>query len=83
MTVDLSLMKAIQGLQVKRTTKYSDYTFESIEQRLFRLKGNIVKEADMLNKSDEYWARCAASTIDQDREYHGCIHEQDRANTRV
>ncbi|MEG0455247.1 MAG: DUF5686 family protein, partial [Bacteroides sp.] len=45
MTVDLSLMKAIQGLQVKRTTKYSDYTFESIEQRLFRLKGNIVKEA--------------------------------------
>ncbi len=56
MTVDLSLMKAIQGLQVKRTTKYSDYTFESIEQRLFRLKGNIVKEADMLNKSDEYWA---------------------------
>lgn len=56
MTVDLSLMKAIQGIQVKRTTKYADYAFAPIEQRLFRLKGDIVKEADMLNKSDDYWA---------------------------
>lgn len=56
MTVDLALMKAIQGVQVKRTTKYSDYLFNPIEQRLFRLNGNVVNESDMLNKSDEYWA---------------------------
>lgn len=56
MTVDLIVLKAIQGVQVKRTTKYSDYVFEPIEQRLFRLKGNVIKESDMLTKSDEYWA---------------------------
>lgn len=56
MTVDLALMKAIQGIQVKRTTKYSNYNFDDIEPRYFRIKGNVIKEADMLTKTDEYWA---------------------------
>lgn len=57
MTVELSFVKGIQGLEVQRTTKYSDYQFEEIEPRLFRLKGNVIKEANMLSKSDEYWAK--------------------------
>lgn len=57
MTVELHFMKGIQGLEVQRTTKYSDYRFEEIEQRLFRLKGSVIKEANMLAKSDEYWAK--------------------------
>ncbi|WP_155896565.1 MULTISPECIES: DUF5686 and carboxypeptidase-like regulatory domain-containing protein [Bacteroides] len=56
MLVDLSLVKSMGGLQVQRTTKYSNYKFDPIEQRLFRLKGSVIKEADMLSKSDEYWA---------------------------
>ena len=58
MTVDLSWSsnKTSGGLQVERTTKYSNYKFDPIEQRLFRLKGSVIKEADMLAKSDEYWA---------------------------
>ena len=56
MTVELALMKGIQGLEVQRTTKYSDYQFDEIEPRYFRLKGNVIKEANMMNKSDEYWA---------------------------
>ena len=56
MTVELQFVKGIQGLEVQRTTKYSNYNFEDIEPRLFRLKGNVIKEANMLNKSDEYWA---------------------------
>ncbi|WP_302614962.1 DUF5686 and carboxypeptidase-like regulatory domain-containing protein, partial [uncultured Bacteroides sp.] len=58
MTVDLSWSsnKTAGGLQVERITKYSNYKFDPIEQRLFRLKGNVIKEADMLSKSDEYWA---------------------------
>ena len=56
MTVELALMKGIQGLEVQRTTKYSDYNFDEIESRYFRLKGNVIKEANMMNKSDEYWA---------------------------
>lgn len=57
MTVELHFVKGIQGLEVQRTTKYSDYKFEEIEQRLFRLKGSVIKDANMLAKSDEYWAK--------------------------
>ena len=57
MTVELHFVKGIQGLEVQRTTKYSDYQFTEIEPRLFRLKGNVIKEANMLAKSDEYWAK--------------------------
>ena len=58
MTVDLSWSsnKTAGGLQVERTTKYTNYQFDPIEPRLFRLKGEVIKEADMLSKSDEYWA---------------------------
>ena len=55
--VELHFVKGIQGLEVQRTTKYSDYQFTEIEPRLFRLKGNVIKEANMLAKSDEYWAK--------------------------
>ena len=56
MTVDLSWNsnKTAGGLQVERTTKYSNYKFDPIEQRLFRLKGSVIKEADMLSKSKSY-----------------------------
>ena len=57
MTVELSFVKGTQGLEVQRTTKYTDYKFEEIEPRLFRLKGSVIKEANMLSKSDEYWAK--------------------------
>ncbi len=56
MTVDLHVNKLLQDIQVERTTKYTNYSFDPIEARLFRLKGPVIKEADMLNKSDEYWA---------------------------
>ena len=57
MIVDLSWnSKETGGMQVERLSKYSNYKFDPIEQRLFRLKGSVIKEADMLSKSDEYWA---------------------------
>ncbi|WP_294590081.1 DUF5686 and carboxypeptidase-like regulatory domain-containing protein [uncultured Bacteroides sp.] len=57
MTVELAFVKGIQGLEVQRSTKYTDYQFDDIEPRLFRLKGNVIKEANMLTKGDEYWAK--------------------------
>ena len=56
MTVELGIVKSIQGLEVQRTTKYTNYKFDPIEPRLFRLKGSVIKEANMLSRSDEYWA---------------------------
>lgn len=57
MVVELAFVKGFQGLEVQRTTKYTDYSFDPIEPRLFRLKGSVIKEANMLARSDEYWAR--------------------------
>ncbi|KAA6350967.1 hypothetical protein EZS27_001664 [termite gut metagenome] len=57
MVVDLSMMKNVQGMQVRRITKYSNYIFTSIEPRLFRLTGKVVKDNDMYIKGDEFWAK--------------------------
>ncbi|MDR1005146.1 MAG: DUF5686 and carboxypeptidase regulatory-like domain-containing protein [Prevotellaceae bacterium] len=56
MVVQLRFVKGTQGVEIERTTKYTDYKFDEIEKRLFRLNGNVIKEANMLNRSDEYWA---------------------------
>lgn len=57
-TVDLALTgnSNFGALQVERTTTHTNYAFTPIEPRLFRFKGDVIKEADMLSKSDEYWA---------------------------
>ena len=57
MTVELHFVKGIQGLEVQRTSKYTDYKFDEVEPRLFRLRGSVIKEADMLTKTDDYWAK--------------------------
>ena len=55
MIVDLALFKSMQGIQVGRTTKYTNHSFDPIEARLFKLKGDVIKETDMLTKTDEFW----------------------------
>lgn len=56
MIAELYLVKALQGVQVRRTTSYLDYEFDELPPQLFRLKGSEVKEADAMMKSDEFWA---------------------------
>lgn len=65
MVVDLYFIKSLQGLQVQRTTKYTNYTFEPIEPRLFRLKGNVIKDTDAYNKSDEFWSEARQVPLTQ------------------
>jgi hypothetical protein len=57
MTVELKFVKGAQGMEIERTTKYTDFGFQEIEKRLFRLQGNVIKDANMMNRSDEYWAK--------------------------
>lgn len=57
MTVELALISgSIGAMEIQRTTKFDKYSFDPIEARLFRVSGDVVKEANMMNKSDEYWA---------------------------
>lgn len=55
MIAELSVLKSLQGVQVRRTTKYNNYAFEPISPQLFRLKGSTVKDVNVMMKGDEFW----------------------------
>lgn len=56
MIAELYLVKALQGVQVRRTTKYSDYAFDALPPQLFKRKGSEIKEADAMMRDDDFWA---------------------------
>ena len=55
MIVEMTLMKVMQGFQIRRTTRYSDYAFDELPQQLFRRKGTEIKEADAMMRGDDFW----------------------------
>ncbi len=56
MIVELKLIKSIEGVEVQRTTKYTNYNFEPIEEHFFKIKGDVIKQSDMMNQNEEFWA---------------------------
>lgn len=55
MIVEMTLMKIMQGSQIRRTTRYSDYAFDELPQQLFKRKGSEIKEADAMMRGDDFW----------------------------
>ena len=55
MIVEMTLMKIMQGFQIRRTTRYSDYAFDELPQQLFKRKGAEIKEADAMMLGDDFW----------------------------
>lgn len=56
MIAEMYLVKALQGMQVRRTTKYTNFAFDPLPQQLFRIKGSEVKDNNAMMRSDEFWA---------------------------
>lgn len=56
MVVDLSLVDAIQGAQVRRTTKYANYSFEPADTDLFKKKGHLIKDPKAQSQDGDFWA---------------------------
>ncbi|MGN0036246.1 MAG: DUF5686 family protein [Bacteroidaceae bacterium] len=56
MIAELYVVKALQGVQVRRSTKYSDYAFDELPPQLFKKKGAEVKEADAMMRDEAFWA---------------------------
>ena len=65
MIAELYLVKALQGVQVRRTTKYTDYAFDPLPAQLFRKKGEEIKEADAMMKGEEFWAEARQVPLTQ------------------
>ena len=55
MIVEMTLMKIMQGFQIRRITRYSDYAFDELPQQLFKRKGAEIKEADAMMRGDDFW----------------------------
>ena len=55
MIVEMTLMKIMQGFQIRRTTRYSNYAFDELPQQLFKRKGAEIKEADAMMRGDDFW----------------------------
>lgn len=55
MIVEMTLVKVMQGFQIRRTTRYSDYAFDELPQQLFKRKGAEIKEADAMMRGDDFW----------------------------
>lgn len=55
MIVEMTLMRIMQGFQIRRTTRYSDYAFDELPQQLFKRKGAEIKEADAMMRGDDFW----------------------------
>jgi len=55
MIVELSFLKDVSKMQVRRITKYNNYAFEEVPPKLFKLKGNTVKEVDAMMKGADFW----------------------------
>lgn len=55
MIVEMTLMKIMQGFQIRRTTRYSDYAFDELPQQLFKRKGAEIKEADAMMRGNDFW----------------------------
>lgn len=56
MLAELYVVDAIQGVQVRRQTRYDDYSFEPIMPNLFKLKGDVIRENDADMKGEDFWA---------------------------
>ena len=65
MIVEMTLMKIMQGFQIRRTTRYSDYAFDELPQQLFKRKGAEIKEADAMMRGDDFWNQCRPVPLTQ------------------
>ena len=56
MLSEMSYMKKIFGsVQVRRTTRYSNFGFEEIPDRIFKKKGEEIKDVNAMMRDDSFW----------------------------
>ncbi|MDR3119052.1 MAG: DUF5686 and carboxypeptidase regulatory-like domain-containing protein [Mediterranea sp.] len=63
MVVDLSLIDIAQGAQVRRTTRYGNHSFESLDAELFKKKENVVKSLRTQAKTDDFWTEARQAPL--------------------
>lgn len=65
MLVQLKLVDFLQKFQVKRTTEYSNFSFEEIPERTFKFKGNELTDPNALMRGEDFWAEHRTEQLTQ------------------
>jgi hypothetical protein len=55
MIVEMSFIKSGTNFLFRRSTRYSDFAFDEIEPKLFRVRGNEIKDSYAQMRDDEFW----------------------------
>lgn len=56
MIVELYVFKSWTGMQVRQTTRYSNFAFAEPDPHLFDMKGEVVKQDNVMMRDDKFWA---------------------------
>lgn len=65
MLVQLKATDFLQKLQVKRTTQYSDFSFDELPDREFRFKGAQQTQSDAQMRDADFWERHRPEALTQ------------------
>lgn len=63
MLVQIKLAKFLNKFQVKRTTEYSNFSFEPIPDKTFKFKGETLTEANAQMQDKEFWQTHRADSL--------------------
>lgn len=55
MLIELTLAKFLDGLHVQRTTRYSEFGFDKVAEKLFKRKGDEFKDPNAMMRDEEFW----------------------------
>lgn len=55
MIVQLVVVKSLQKFQVERTTKYKDYSFAALDDKIFKFRGKQKTDPSAMMKSEDFW----------------------------
>ena len=56
MLCEMSYLKKLLGsMQVRRTTRYSNFGFEEVPERIFKRKGDEIKDVNAMMRGDNFW----------------------------
>ena len=56
MLCEMSYLKKLLGsMQVRRTTRYSNFGFEEVSERIFKRKGDEIKDVNAMMRGDSFW----------------------------
>lgn len=55
MIVEMKIVKFAQGFQVRRITRYADFAFDPLSDKLFKIKGAEIKETNAMMRDENFW----------------------------